>query len=82
MRWLLALAIVLACSIDARAATPPSMAGWTRVPDLQFQFERDHAACTKGLTPVPNLKVKPPGLPMPSPTDFNECMRGLGWEKK
>jgi hypothetical protein len=82
MRWLFALAIVLACSLDVRAATPPSMAGWNRVPDLQFQFERDHAACTKGLAPVPSRQVKQLGLPMPSATDFNECMRGLGWEKK
>ena len=50
------------------------MAGWTRVPDLQFQFERDFKDCTRQLKPVPSLKLKP--------VDFTECMRGLGWEKK
>ena len=73
-RWIAAGLIVLLCSIDCRADAPPSMAGWSRVPDLQYQFERDYKACSQQLKPVPSLKLKP--------VDFTECMRGLGWEKK
>jgi hypothetical protein len=80
-RWLLAFLIVLVCATDVRAADPlPSMAGWSRVPDLQFMFERDYKACAKHARPVPQL-LKNGQVAAPS-TEFNECMRGLGWEKK
>lgn len=73
-RWLVALLIVLLCSLDVRAQ---SMEGWQRLPDAQLKFEQDHAACmlASRQPPTPVLKGEPARLP----TNFTQCMRQKGW---